>query len=102
MSLNLLLKEMHNVSNLYNSHRLYVYLSCMNIFHRLFVEKEESLEPDAESFEDIFDKVEKIFKTAGTMERFDRFKKGEAVETLVAEAAAAEAKRAAPVKTRKD
>ncbi|MBX7127106.1 MAG: hypothetical protein K1X47_15530 [Cyclobacteriaceae bacterium] len=63
MSLNLLLKEMHNVSNLYNSHRLYVYLSCMNIFHRLFVEKEESLEPDAESFEDIFDKVEKIFKT---------------------------------------
>lgn len=42
-----------------------------------------------------------VLKTAGTLERFERFKKGEAVETLVAEAAAAEAKRAAPVKTRK-
>lgn len=46
--------------------------------------------------------VEKIFKTAGTLERFERFKKGEAVENLVAEAVAAEAKRATPVKTRKD
>mgnify|MGYP000861640779 CR=1 FL=1 len=42
-----------------------------------------------------------VLKTAGTLERFERFKKGEAVETLVAEATAAEAKRAAPVKTRK-
>ena len=42
-----------------------------------------------------------VLKTAGTLDRFERFKKGEAVETLVAEAAAAEAKRAAPVKTRK-
>ena len=48
------------------------------------------------------DSVAQIFKTAGTLERFERFKKGEAVETLVAEADAAEAKRAAPVKTRKD
>jgi small subunit ribosomal protein S16 len=46
--------------------------------------------------------VAQILKSAGTLERFDRFKKGEAVETLVAEAAEAEAKRAAPVKTRKD
>ncbi|HMZ06546.1 MAG TPA: 30S ribosomal protein S16 [Anaerolineales bacterium] len=46
--------------------------------------------------------VAQIFKTAGTLERFERFKKGEAVENLVQEAAAAEAKRAAPVKTRKD
>lgn len=46
--------------------------------------------------------VVQIFKTAGTLERFDRFKKGEAVETLVAEANEAEVKRAAPVKTRKD
>ena len=42
-----------------------------------------------------------VLKSAGTLERFERFKKGEALETLVAEAAAAEAKRAAPVKTRK-
>jgi small subunit ribosomal protein S16 len=46
--------------------------------------------------------VVQIFKSAGTLDRFDRFKKGEAVETLVAEAEAAEVKRAAPVKTRKD
>jgi small subunit ribosomal protein S16 len=43
--------------------------------------------------------VVQIFKSAGTLDRFDRFKKGEAVETLVAEAEAAEIKRAAPVKT---
>lgn len=42
-----------------------------------------------------------VLKSAGTLERFERLKKGEALETLVAEAAAAEAKRAAPVKTRK-
>jgi small subunit ribosomal protein S16 len=46
--------------------------------------------------------VEQVLKSAGTLDRFERFKKGEAVETLVAEAAEAEAKRAAPVKTRKD
>ena len=46
--------------------------------------------------------VEQIFKTAGLLERFERFKKGEAVETLVKEAEEAEVKRGAPVKTRKD
>lgn len=46
--------------------------------------------------------VAQIFNSAGTQERFERFKKGEALENLVAEAAAAEVKRAAPVKTRKD
>ena len=46
--------------------------------------------------------VAQIFKYAGVLDRFERFKKGESVETLVAEAAEAEAKRAAPVKTRKD
>ncbi len=46
--------------------------------------------------------VEKVFKSAGTLERFERFKKGEAVETLVAEAEAAATKRAAPTRTRKD
>lgn len=46
--------------------------------------------------------VAKIFKSSGTDARFERFKKGESVEALVAEAAEAEAKRAAPVKTRKD
>jgi small subunit ribosomal protein S16 len=37
--------------------------------------------------------VEKIFKTAGTLDRYERFKNGEAVETLVGEAKSAEAVR---------
>lgn len=43
--------------------------------------------------------VQKLFKTVGTLERFARFKAGESVETLVAEAKAAEAARNISVKT---
>jgi small subunit ribosomal protein S16 len=43
--------------------------------------------------------VAQLFKTTGTLDRFARFKKGEALETLVAEAEAATAKRGAGVKT---
>jgi small subunit ribosomal protein S16 len=46
--------------------------------------------------------VAQIFITAGVLARFERFKKGEAIETLLAEAADAESKRAAPKRTRKD
>jgi small subunit ribosomal protein S16 len=46
--------------------------------------------------------VAQIFKTSGTQARFDRLKKGEALEALVAESVEAEAKRGAPLKTRKD
>ncbi len=46
--------------------------------------------------------VEQVFKSAGVLDRFERFKKGEAVETLLKEAAEAASKRAAPVKTRRD
>jgi hypothetical protein len=63
LSLNLLLKEMENVSKLYESHRLFVYHSSMSIFHRLFVEPDDSYRPDLESIEDIFAKVQKIFET---------------------------------------
>ncbi len=45
--------------------------------------------------------VAQIFKSSGTQSRFDRLKKGEALEALVAEAAEAEAKRAAPARTNK-
>jgi small subunit ribosomal protein S16 len=45
--------------------------------------------------------VEQVFKSAGILERFERFKKGEAIEVLVKEAEEAEARRAAPVKTAK-
>jgi small subunit ribosomal protein S16 len=46
--------------------------------------------------------VGQVFKSAGVLDRFERFKKGEKVETLMGEAAEAAGKRAAPVKTRKD
>jgi small subunit ribosomal protein S16 len=46
--------------------------------------------------------VGRVFKSAGVLERFERFKKGEAVETLLAEAAEAASKHVGPVKTRKD
>jgi hypothetical protein len=62
LGLELLMKEMRNVAKLYDSHRLYVYMSCMLIFHRLFVEKEDNMN-DGESIEDIFQHVQKIFAT---------------------------------------
>lgn len=46
--------------------------------------------------------VEQVFKSAGVLDRFERFKKGEKVETLLQEATEAAGKRVAPVKTRKD
>jgi small subunit ribosomal protein S16 len=42
-----------------------------------------------------------VFKSAGILDRFERFKKGEPVENLVKEAEEAEAKRSAPSKTSK-
>lgn len=63
LGLNLLMKEMQNVGKLYESHRLYVYQSCMYIFHRLFVEVDDNMQQDGESMEDIFDKVQKIFES---------------------------------------
>ncbi|MBX2962269.1 MAG: hypothetical protein KF687_07140 [Cyclobacteriaceae bacterium] len=61
LGLSLLIKEMGNVANLYESHRLYVYRSAMHVFHRLFVEPDENLQHDTESIEDTFDRVQKIF-----------------------------------------
>jgi small subunit ribosomal protein S16 len=46
--------------------------------------------------------VGQVFKSAGVLDRFERFKKGETVETLMAEAAEAASKRGSTVKTRKD
>ena len=46
--------------------------------------------------------VAQVFKTSGVLDRFERLKKGEAVETLLQEAADAASKRTTSVKTRKD
>ncbi len=45
--------------------------------------------------------VEQVFKSAGIMDRFERFKKGEAVDVLVKEGEEAETKRGASTKTGK-
>jgi small subunit ribosomal protein S16 len=46
--------------------------------------------------------VEQVFKTAGVLDRFERFKKGEDLETLLKEAAEAQEKRNVTEKTRPD
>jgi hypothetical protein len=61
LNLTLLVREMQNVARLYESHRLYVYQGIMVVFHRLFVEKEDNLQQEGESMEDIFERVQKIF-----------------------------------------
>jgi len=43
--------------------------------------------------------VEQVFKSAGVLERFERFKNGESVETLLKEAEEAETKRGASLQT---
>ena len=63
MGLCLLMREMQTNAKLYESHRLYVYQSCMYIFHRLFVEVDDNMNQDGESIEDIFDRVQKIFES---------------------------------------
>ncbi|MFZ9503852.1 MAG: hypothetical protein ACO263_04700 [Cyclobacteriaceae bacterium] len=63
LGLTLQLREMRNVSRLYQSHRLYVFYSCMCLFHQLFVEEEDSKSDEFEAPEDIFVKVQKIFET---------------------------------------
>lgn len=63
MGLSLLMREMQTNAKLYESHRLYVYQSCMYIFHRLFVEVDDNMNQDGESIEDIFDRVQKIFES---------------------------------------
>ena len=63
LGLTLLKNEIENVARLYESHRLFVYQSCINIFHRLFVEGDEGITDDEEPIEDILIKVNKIFAT---------------------------------------
>ena len=63
LELSLLLQEMNNVAALYESHRLYVYASCIGIFHRLFVEEDDPMDEEIEPIEDVIDNVERIFSS---------------------------------------
>lgn len=62
LGLVLLSRELENVSNLYQSHRLYVYLNCLKIHHKIYLSDTVTPREDEESVETIFDKVEKIFE----------------------------------------
>ena len=46
--------------------------------------------------------VGQVFRSAGLLDRFERFKKGESLDGLLKEAAEASQRRASPVRTRKD
>ncbi|MTI31733.1 hypothetical protein [Xanthovirga aplysinae] len=63
LALTLFNNEMKNICSLYDSHRLYVYQSCMSIFHRLFVEKEEVVSDEQEPVEDLLNKVERVLNS---------------------------------------
>ncbi|MEO1655099.1 MAG: hypothetical protein AAFU64_16245, partial [Bacteroidota bacterium] len=67
LELVLLNREIINTCKRYEAekyHRLYIYQSCVNVFHRLFVEAEEEIiDETIEPIEDIFAKMEKIFVT---------------------------------------
>ena len=61
LELKLLSREINNVCALYESHRLYVYKSSLNIFHRLFVDHDEEMEMELEPIEDILAEIYRIF-----------------------------------------
>jgi small subunit ribosomal protein S16 len=46
--------------------------------------------------------VGQVFRSSGLLDRFERLKKGEAIEGLLQEAVEASARRGSPLKTRKD
>ncbi len=63
LGLTLLQSEMENICSLYKSHRLYIYQSCLNVFHRLIVEDSDRVNSEQEPIEDVLKNVQKIFDT---------------------------------------
>lgn len=64
LELILMKREMDNLMNTYDSHRLFIYQSALTIFHRLFVEQESfDTTVEEEPIEDIIDRVERIFES---------------------------------------
>lgn len=61
LELVLLNKEMINTCRIYDSHRLFIYKNCLNIFHRLFVEEDET-SVDLDPIEDLLAKADGIFE----------------------------------------
>ncbi len=64
LGLVLLHQEMNNACRLYDSRRLFIYQSCMDIFHRLFV-VEEQTQDSSEPIEDLIKRADEIFSSYG-------------------------------------
>jgi len=62
LELTALFEEMKNVCALYQSHRMFVYLAALQIFHTLFVDEKALDKYKLDPVEDILRKVEGIFK----------------------------------------
>ena len=63
IELSLLKIEIKNISRLYSSHRLYVYQSCLTIFHAMFVETDQKLLEGEEPLDQNLEKIDIIFET---------------------------------------
>ncbi len=62
--LKLLKREMHTNCSLYQSHRLFVYNSCVSIFHRLFVDSDEkNIEDNEKPTDDLLKENEDILSS---------------------------------------
>ena len=65
IELTLLFNEINNIARLYQSHRLFVYSSCINLFHKIFVNPDEKINPEETeevSIEDTFEKIDQIIE----------------------------------------
>lgn len=63
--LDFLIKEMENVSRLYQSHRMLVYKNAMGIFHNLFIDAAYTTE-GSENIVDSFEKIDAVFANYAT------------------------------------
>lgn len=62
VELEFMLKELCNVSKLYQSHRLYVYQNLVYIFHLIHVNENLEISKEDDAVEDIFAKIDKVFE----------------------------------------
>jgi hypothetical protein len=65
-ALEYLRNEMNSICQMYKSHRLFVYESCLEIFHRIVVEKDQDPDDKYTPVEEIIDKLEYTFNLYNT------------------------------------
>ncbi len=55
--------EMESISQMYQSHRLFVYQNCLEIFHRIIIEKDQDSDEKYTPVEELIEKLQSTFKT---------------------------------------